>query len=242
MGFEATTKSRERGASAGCSWRVILGLVLIAFSLRGITICQVIFKTFIDSNPSPTETSLARLAAAVAWFLFFGPIMLAGFAALWSALRRLGAQDWFAAWREERFARDYAPGPGGKANDSMVFASEKTSSERLEAISTREVERLTKRGDRIAVLLGLSAGAFLILVGVFGLALISSSPLRYSATISFSIASAFCILVGLALLQRTFHRENNAWLLPLKLFTHLALRKGRFSANDYKTRRPENPR
>lgn len=221
---------------------MILGVGLLAFSLRGIAICQGIFVTFINPNPSPTETSLVKLAAAVAWFLFFGPIMLAGFAALWFALRRLGVLDWLAAWREERVGRDYAQRLGGKPNDSTIFASEGTSYDRLETLSAGEVERLTKRGRRIAVLLGLSAGAFLILVGVFGLALMSSSPLRFSGTISFAMASGICILVGLALLQRTFRKENNSWLLPLKLFTHLVLRKGRLRPDDYKTRQSENLR
>lgn len=237
MGFVATTKSSERSASTGWTWRMILGAGLIALSLYGITICQGIFKTFINPNPSPTETSLGKLAAAVAWFLFFGPIMLAGVAALWSALRRLGALDWLAARREERFARDYTLRHGGKPNDSSIFVSEAPSYDRLETLSAGEVERLTKRGDRIAVLLGLSAGAFFVLIGVFGLTLVSSSPLRLSGTISFSIASGICILAGLALLQRTFSKENNAWLLPLKIFTHLVLRKGRLSADDYKTRK-----
>lgn len=240
MSLVATTKSRESSASTGWSWRMILGVGLIGFSLRGITICQGIFKTFIDPNPSPAETSLGKLAAAVAWFLFFGPIMLAGFAAIWFALRRLGTLDWLAAWREERVARDYAQGPGSRPNNASVYGSEESSYDRLETLSAEEVERLTQRGRRIAVLLGLSAGAFLVLVGLFGLTLLSSSPLRFSGTISFAEASGICILVGLALLQRTFRKENNAWLLPLKLFTHLVLRKGRLSADDDKTRRPGN--
>lgn len=242
MGLVATTKSSERGASTGWAWRMILGVGLMGFSLLGITICQGIFKTFINPNPSPAETSLGKLAAAVAWLLFFGPVMLGGFAALWFALGRLGALDWLAAWREERFARDYALSAGGKPNDARMFAGQEKSYDRLETLSAGEAERLTRRGHRIAVLLGLSAGALLILVGVFGLALISSSPLRLSGTISLAMASGLCILVGLALLQRTVRKEDNAWLLPLKLFTHLVLRKGRLSADDYKTRRSEDPR
>lgn len=242
MGLVATTKSSERSASTGWTWRMILGVGLIALSLCGITICQRIFETFINPNPSPTETSLGKLAAAVAWFLFFGPIMLGGVTALWFALRRVGALNWLAAWREEKVARDYALRPGGKPNDSSIFAGQENSYDRLETLSAGEVERLTKRGRRIAVLLGLSAGAFFVLIGVFGLTLVSSSPLRLSGTISFSIASGICILAGLALLQRTFNKENNSWLLPLKLFTHLVFRKRRLSADDYKTRKSGNLR
>lgn len=218
---------------------MILGLGLIGFSLRGITICQGFFETLFSPNPSPVERSSAKLAASVAWFLFFGPMMLAGFAALWFALRRLGAPDWLVAWREERVARDYGLGPGGMLNDS-IFAGE--SSDRLETLSTAAVARLTERGHRIAVLLGLSAGIFLVLIGAFGLTLVSSSPPRLSGTISFSIASGICILVGLSLLQRTVRKENDAWLLPLKLFTHLVLRKGRLSSDNDKTGQSETRR
>ena len=140
---------------------MILGVGLIGVGLRGITICQGIFGAFIGPNPSPTETSLGKLAATVAWFLFFGPIMLAGLAALWFALRRLGALDWLAAWREERFARDCGESPGSKLNESSIGAGAEDSHDRLETLSAGEVERLTKRGRRIAVLLGFSAGTFI---------------------------------------------------------------------------------
>lgn len=240
MGIVLTTERRERGASKGWIWRMILGVGLIGFSLRGIAICQRIFGTFIGPNPSPTETSLAKLAAAAGWFLFFGPMTLAGLAVLWSALRRLGALDRLAAWREERVAQDYALRPGGKPNDSSIFAGEESAPDRLETLSDGEVARLTERGQRIALLLGLSAGTFLVLIGVFGLALLSSSPLRYSATISLATASGICILVGLIVLQRTVRKENNAWLLPLTLLTHFVLRKGRLSSGDHKTRRSGN--
>ena len=221
---------------------MILGVGLIALGLYGITICQGIFQTFIGPNPLPSEKSLEKLAAGVAWLLFFGPITLAGLAALWFSLRRLGALDRLAAWREERVAQDDALHPGENSNSSTTLAGAGNSHDDLEVLSVADVTRLTEKANRIAFFLGLSAGAFLVVVGVFGLTLVSSSPLRYSGTISFAIGSGTSILSGLAVLQRTLRKEDSAWLLPLRLFTHLVLRKWRISADDYKTRRPGNIR
>lgn len=242
MGFVATTKSPERDPSKGWGWRMILGVGLIALSLRGIAICQGIFETFIAPNPSPIEANSVKLAAAAAWFLFFGPILLAGVAAIWFGLRRLGALDSLAAGCEGRTARDFALPHAGKPMDSSILVNEENSHDRLETLSAGEVARLTARGNRIAVFLGLSAGAFLVLIGVFGLTLVATSPLRYSGTISFAIASGICILAGLTLLQRTVRPENNAWLLPLKLFTHLVLQKWRLSSHHEKPRKSEDLR
>ncbi|HKW64331.1 MAG TPA: hypothetical protein VJN89_17395 [Candidatus Acidoferrum sp.] len=240
MDVVLTTKRRERGVSVGWIWRITLGMGLLLLSLWGITICPRIFQTFIGPNPSPAETSSLKLAAAVAWFVFFGPILIAGLALFWSALRKLGALDRLEAWREERVARAYGLAPGGNPQGSRFFANEENFHAQLGALGTEEVARLTQRGNRIALLLGLSAGIFFVLIGVFGLILVSSPSLRYSGTIRFAIASGICILAGLKVLQRTLYKENNAWLLPLRAFAHLVLRRHSLSANRDNPRQSEN--
>ena len=227
MNTALATRKDERGISASWIWRMMLGVGLIGFSLWGIPFCQEIFPTFIGIGPnlSPTEMSFAKLAADVAWVLLFGPILAAGIAALWFALRKLGELDRLQVWREARVAQAFALQPSANLHGSSTFSTEEDFHDRLEALSAAEVAQLTERANRIAFLLGLAAGTFFVILGVFGLILVSSPSLRYSGTIRFAIASGISILAGLKVLQRTFCKEDTSWLLPLRVFTHLVLRR-----------------
>ena len=214
---------------------MMFGLGLIGLSLWGIALCQQLFRTYIV-GPSPTtlDTSFARLGGRVAWFLFFGPIGAAGVIVFWSALGKLGALDRLRASREEWIAHEIPSAV--KAQDSRTFHSEEALHHGLESLSDEEVAQLTKRGHQTAIVVGFFGGAFFALVGVFGLWFATQAmPVRL--TIDIAILSAISILAGLAILQRTFRKENNAWLLPLKLFTLRVLRL--HSAERHKTRRSE---
>jgi ABC-type amino acid transport system permease subunit len=96
---------------------------------------------------------------------------------------------------------------------------------------------LTLRAHQIAVFLGLAAGTFFILLGFFGLTLTSFKTILYVA-----IASGISILAGLAILRSTFRKEDNAWLLPLKIFTLRVLRLHSLSAGSPKSRRSQQLR
>lgn len=223
-----------RKASRGWKWRMMFGLAMIGLSLWGIALCQQLFRTYIvGPRPTPLDTSFAKLAGWVAWIVFFGPIWAAGLIILSSALGRLGALDRLRAFREKWIAQEIAS--GAKLQDSRTFRSEEALHDGLESLSDEKVARLTKRAHQTAMLLGLFAGAFLVLLGVFGLMLAKVSVLRL--TIDFAILSGISILAGLAILQRTLRKKNNAWLLPLKLFTLRVLRLHSLSADSHKTRR-----
>ena len=211
----------SREVPTGWIWRVILGVGLIGLSLWGIDLCQTLFRTFMGKSPSLVDESFAKLAAGIAWFVFFGPIAVAGLAVLWSMLRKIGALDWL-----ERL--------GGR-----MFHSQGDFLDRAEGLSEEETADLIKGAHRIAILLGLSAGTFLILIGVLGLIFMSAASAPFSITLEFVIASGVSILAGLAILQRTLRKENNSWLLPLRVFTRLVLRRVSPPANEDKPRRSE---
>jgi len=240
MGPVLTTRKDERGISTGWIWRMILGVGLIGFSLWGIPICQGIFQTFLWPNPSPTEISFAKLAAEVAWFVIFGPVAAAGLAVLWFTLCKLGALNPFKISREERTALVYELHSGGELQNPRVPLNQDDFHVGLERLSEEEVARLSKRVHQIAILLGLFAGTFLIVIGVFGLIFVSSPSAPLRVTIEFAISSGISILGGLAVLRRTLRKENNAWLLPLRVFTDLVLRRLSLSADHDKTRRSGN--
>ena len=221
---------------------MMLGLGLMGLCYWGIVACQQLFRTFIvGSGPGPasSDTGFATLAAWVAWFLFFGPIGAVGLIVLLSAVRKLGALDRLRAFREEWTTHEIPSGV--KPQDSRTFLSEEALHEGLESLSDEKVAQLTKRGHQTAIVLGLFAGVFFVLLGVFGLWFATQSmPVRL--TIDIASLSGISILAGLAILQRTVRKESNAWLLPLKLFTLRVLRLHSLSTGSHKTRRPEKVR
>lgn len=215
----------------------MFGLALIGLNLWGIALCQQLFRTYmVGPGPTSLDTSFAKLAGWVAWVVFFGPIGAAGLVMFSSALDKAGALDRLRDFREERIAQEMATCV--KPQDSSTFCSEEALHDGLKSLGDEKVAQLTRRAHQIAVLLGLLAGAFFVLLGVFGLMLAKVSTLRL--TIDLAISSGISILAGLAILQRTFRKENNAWLLPLKLFTLRVLRL--HSAENHKTRRSDHAR
>ena len=215
------TRKDKRGASKGWIWRMAFGLGLIGLNCWGVRLCQQFFRTYITSiGPTAFDVASAALAAWVAWFVFFGPIGAAGLILLSSALRKLGALDRLGAFWERI----------GGAEDSHDV---------LESLSDEKMAQLTMRAQQTAILLGLFAGAFFVLLGVFGLIFATQAmPLRL--TIDFGIASGISILAGLAILRHTLSKQDNAWLLPLKLFTQRVLRL--HAADNHKARRPKRVR
>lgn len=226
-------------ASRGWVWRTMFGLALIGLSLWGIVLCQQLFRTYIvGPGPTPLDTSFAKLAGWVAWFVFFGPIGAAGLIVLLSALRKLDALDRLGTFWEKWISQEITS--DGKPPSPRSFRGEEAPHDGLENLGDERVAQLTRRGHQIAILLGLFAGVFFVLLGVFGLMLAKVSALRL--TIDLAILSGISILAGLAILQRTFRKEGSAWLLPLKLFTMRVLRLHSLSAASHKTRRSRHVR
>lgn len=218
---------------------MMFGLALIGLSLWGIALCQQLFRTYIvGPDPTSLDTSFAKLAGWVGWLVFFGPIGAAGFIVFFSALDKVGALDRLRAFREERIAQEITIGV--KPQDWRTFRSEESLHDGLESLSDEKVARLTKRAHQTAKLLGLFSGAFFVLLGVFGLMLAKVSTLRL--TIDFAILSGISILAGLAILRGTFRKEDNAWLLPLKLFTLRVLGLHSLSPDGNKSKRSEHRR
>lgn len=231
-------KKGTENASIGWVWRMVFGLALIGLSFWGMALCQELFRTY-TAGPATTalETSSAKLAGWVAWFVFFGPIGAAGLMVLLSGLRKLGTLDQLRGSREEWIAQEIPS--EAKPHSSHSSRSEEALHDGLESLGDEEVAQLTKRGQQTAVVLGLFAGGFFVLLGVFGL-MFATQPIAARLTIDFAVASGVFILAGLAVLRRTFRKEDNTWLIPLKLFTQRVLRL--HSAERHKTRRSERVR
>jgi len=157
--------------SASWIWRMMLGVGLIGLSLWGVGLCQQVFRTFMGVRPSPVDINFAKLAADFAWFVFFGPIAVAGLALLWSILRKISAPDSIETLGER------------------IFHSEGNFHEGSEGLSDEEAADLIKRAHRIAIVLGLASGTFLIVIGTLGLILISSPSMPFSITVWFVILS-----------------------------------------------------
>ena len=234
-----STEKDARNASRGWVWRTMFGLALIGLSLWGIALCQQLFRTYIvGPGPTSVDTSFAKLGGWVAWFVFFGPIGAAGLIVLLSMLRKIGGLDRLGAFCEKWIPQEITS--GGRLPGWRNFRGEEAPHDGLESLGDDQVAQLTRRGHQIALLLGLFAGAFFVLLGVFGLMLAKVSAFRL--TIDFAILSGISILAGLAILQRTLRKEDNAWLLPLKLFTLRVLRLHSLSEVSHKTRRSRHVR
>jgi hypothetical protein len=208
---------RKRNTSTASAFRLALGAGLIVLSVWGIVLCHGIFRGSIGPGALPSDSSFVNLAAWAAWTVFFCPLAVAGVITIWSTLRKMGAL-----------------GYGG-----VVFGSETRDQHGVESLSTETAERLQRAASRAATILSLVAGTFLLGVGIFGLSylLFFSQPYSSSSVYAnlaagrlefyFALLSGVLVLAGLAILQRTFHNETGGWLLPLRVFTYLILRRSR---------------
>jgi hypothetical protein len=221
----------EKGSRRG-RWIVQLafGAGLVGVSLWGIRACRELFGQPMVPGDSAIDRSYQGLAAGAAWFVFFAPVASAGVALLWSALRRMGAFEWFARLAE--------PGRASSAHGEREGAGAgrtEADPHGLESLSALEVTKLDRLARRIVVLLGSTVGSLLVGVGIFGLGYLWLSSRTYSGsavsgtlgaariTIEFAILSGASIVVGLVVLRQTFTREGGGWLVPLRVFTNLVL-------------------
>jgi len=208
---------RKGNASRALIFRLALGAGLIVLSVWGIVLCRGIFRGSIGPGALPSDSSFVDLAAWATWTVFFCPLAIAGVLTVWSTLPKMGAL-----------------GYGG-----VVSGSETRDQHGVESLSTETAERLQRAASRAATILGLVAGAFLLGVGIFGLSylLLFSRPYSSSSVYAnlatgrlefyFAVLSGILLLSGLAILQRTFRKENSGWLLPLRVFTYVVLRQSR---------------
>lgn len=241
MNHVALRPERNEKPPRSAIYRLVIGAGLLGVSLWGIGVCHKAVQTSLGPPQSPADPGFVSLGALAAWFLFFGPVAAAGFLTLRNTLRKMGALDELAYWVERR-----AGGSSGLLAHNNQFETRSLGNEindphGLESLSAEKIEQLKQSATRAAFLLGVFAGISLLGFGVFGLVFISfiSQPYSGSAayvplgtgrfTVSLAVFSGICLLLGLAVLQRTFRRENSAWMLPLKLFTYTVLRRQKAS-------------
>lgn len=228
LGHPILSKRAPKGNAFNALCRTIFGVSLTGLSFWGIHLCQELFRTFIGSTPSPVEANCAKLAGWATWFVFFGPIAVAGLAILWSVLLKLNSSIGLSVL--------------GQRSTSQLCSlhSEKSLQDGLERLRDEEVRYLTKRANQIAFMLGVCAGVFFLLVGVFGLILASWPSL--TVTTYSAMLSGISFLTGAFILQRTFRKEDDSWLLPLKMFMLRVFQLGSLSAADRKIHNSEHLR
>lgn len=156
---------------------------------------------------------------------------------VWSTLRKMGALDQFASWLWDRAGRPDTFLAKSSQSVGIIPRSKQDDPHGLESLSAETVERLQRSAARAATILGALTGASLLGIGIFGLVylLLFSGPYASSSvyvplatgrlTISFALFSGMLVLLGFTILQRTFRRDNNGWLLPLRVFTHIIVRR-----------------
>jgi hypothetical protein len=244
-----TVPSQKRKGIALRAWifRLTFAAMLLALSIWGITLCQEIFRVPIGPGSLPSDSSFASLGAWATWILFFGPVAAIGLVMTWSTLRKEGAFDRLASWLSGRLGRS----DGSLASTDQAGAhvpGDGTHHPRgPENLSSDTVERLTRTATRTAVVLGALAGTSLLSIGIFGLICLRISGLYSGSsiylalitgrlTITLALLSGMSVLLGLAILQRTFRADRNSWLLPLRVFTYMALKRRQTEQNARRTR------
>jgi hypothetical protein len=229
----------EKKGNASRTWifRLALGALLIGVSVWGITQCREFFRVWIGLDSMPSDSSFVNLGTLAAWALFFGPLAVAGVVMVWSTLREMGALDQFAYWLGERAARPDASLVNTRGNGGIVPGSTAGDAHGLESLSAETVERLQRTATRAATVLGGLVGASLLGIGIFGLIFLLFFPRTSPGgsiyvpvatgrlTISFAVFSGMLVFLGFTILQRTFRRDNSSWLLPLRVFTYMIVRR-----------------
>jgi hypothetical protein len=231
-------RETNRNASRREIVRLTFGGTLIGLSIWGMVLCSEVFRVSLGPGSSPMDSDFANLGARVSWILFFGPVAAAGIVTVWSTLRKMGALEQFASWLSA-----FAGGSGGLSEGhaphaGVVSAGRTDLPHGLENLNAETVKRLQRTALRTAVVLGGLAGASSLGLGIFGLVYLLCIAKPYAGssvyeswatgrlTIAFAVFSGISVLVGVTILLRTFRKENNAWLLPLQLFTYTVLRQG----------------
>jgi hypothetical protein len=226
----------KRNDSRTWIFRLVLGALVIGVSVWGISLCRQIFRVSIGPDSVSGDSSFANLGTWASWVLFFGPLTIAGVAMVWSTFRKMGALDQFASWFWERAGHPHTLLAKTGQSFGIAPGNEGRDPHGLEGLSTETVERLQRSAVRAATILGALAGAFLLGIGIFGLVslLLFSGPQAGSSiyvrlatgriTITF-VFSGMLVFLGYTILQRTFRRDNNSWLLPLRVFTYIIVRR-----------------
>jgi hypothetical protein len=228
---------KKRNASRAWIFRLALGAVLIGVSVWGIALCRNIFRVYVGPDSLPVDSVFANLGAWAAWALFFGPLAVAGVVLVWLTLRKMGALDQFALWLGERAGRREALLVNARQYGGIAPGSKTGDPHGLENLSAETAEHLQRTATRAATILGGLVGTTLFGIGIFGLIFLLFFPqtnigsLIYvplatgRLTITFALFFGMLVLLGLVILQHTFRRENNSWLLPLRVFTYMIAKR-----------------
>lgn len=236
-------KKKGNSSSAGI-FRLVLGLGLMGMSVWGIALSHEIVRVYVGPGALPGDSSFVNLGAWAAWSLFFGPLAIAGVVMARSALRKLGGLDQFAFWLWDRAGQPEAFLAKTKQVGGIAPGSERSDPHGLESMSTETVECLRRSATRAATILGALAGASLLSIGIFGLAYLLFSPLPYAGSSNYVILATgrfeirlalffgMLVILGFAILQQTFRKDNSSWLLPLRVFTHIILKRRRAGEGD----------
>jgi hypothetical protein len=217
--------------------RIAIGAVLIVVSIWGISLCRGIFRAYVGPGSLPGDSLFASLGAWASWGVFFAPLGIGGVALVWSSFRNVGALNRFAFWLEDRAVRPDTLLAKNVQIGGIVPQSKTDDPHGLESLSTVTVGDLQRAATRAATIIGGLAGTFVLGAGIFGLGYLLILSRTYSSSsiydhfavgrimISFALFSGMLVLLGFTILRHTFGRDNNGWLLPLRVFICIISRR-----------------
>lgn len=219
--------------------RLALSATLIAISVWGFSYSRRLVLGFSGPDNSPADRAFSGMGVWACWFLFFFPLAFAGVWLLKTTLHKMGAADRVGRWIFGGMPQSQEP----SATTNRPFmapgrhTAEVNDPHGLESLSPETIAQLQRSAARTAAVLGTILGALLVTVGACGLVylLFFFKPMVGSSiqgafaverlSIGLAVASGLSFLLGLALLRRTFARENTAWLAPLHGFTRAVLQR-----------------
>lgn len=154
------------------------------------------------------------MVAFLIYLVLFAPFAVIGSLVLWSGLNKATGN-----WPRRAL---------GQLVDTLVglFTAEPQHS--LEPLDERTKKRLDAASTNFAKMLGVVAGAVLILLGISGL--VAEAVEFYSSAshsgwypsrlqMTFVIACGLAIVGGAIIVRDTLRKANDSWLVPLKIFT-----------------------
>jgi hypothetical protein len=185
----------------------------VSFLFGGGTLAIAIWGIWASRSISRSYGS-QPMVASLTYLVLFAPFAVVGSLFLWAGWNK-ATGNW-----PRRTLRQLLDALAG------LFIAEPQHS--LEPLDERTKQRLDAASTSFAKMLGVAAGAVLILLGIVGfvaetVAFYGSAshsgwyPTRLQMT--FAIACGLAIVGGAIIVRDTFRKADQSWLVPLKIFT-----------------------
>jgi hypothetical protein len=210
--------------------RFALGTALILVAIWGFFYCHRLVAAALPADDYTIDRSFGWMGAWSSWFVIFFPMFLAGAWLVYSIAHNMDSEEFFRRLRGNGRAASARNGVHEVEVLGPLESPARSPARRIESVSDADAARLQKGVDRTLSVLGVLAGSFLIFCGIFGVIYFSffvpaypgrsdyGAWLLHRMTARIIMASVLGIIFGVAVLVRTFAREDTSWLIPLRIF------------------------